>query len=77
MALFFHSIASLAMAECACARLIFTSFIGAPSLVCVDPRYLNWSTSSSVFPFSHTLEYDHGLMLLAIILLLSELISMP
>ena len=26
MALFFHSIASLVMAECACASLIFTSF---------------------------------------------------
>ena len=40
------------MAECACANLIFTSFIDVvPSLVCMDPRYLmNWSTSSSVFP---------------------------
>ena len=31
MALFFHSIASLAMAEFACVSLIFTSFTDVPS----------------------------------------------
>ena len=41
MALFFHSVASLVNAECACAGLIFTSFIDVPYLVCVNPRYLN------------------------------------
>ena len=41
MALFFHSTASLVMAECACTSLIITSFIDVPSLVSVDPRYLN------------------------------------
>ena len=77
MALFFHSIASLVMAKCACASLIFTLFIDVPSLVCVDPRYLNWFTSSSVFPCIHMLVDAVGLMLLARILLLSETISMP
>ena len=47
--MFFQSIASLVVAECACASLILTSFTNGPSLVCLDPRYLNWSTSSSVF----------------------------
>ena len=37
------------MAECACARLIVTSFIDVPFLVCVDPKYFNWSTSTSFF----------------------------
>ena len=45
MALFFRSIASLVMAECACVSLIFTSFTDVSYLVCVDPKYLNWSTS--------------------------------
>ena len=40
MALFFHSIASLVTAECACASLIFTSFIEVPSLVCVGCQSL-------------------------------------
>ena len=48
MALFFHSNASLVMAECACANLIFTSFIDVPSLVCVEPKYLNWFKHLSV-----------------------------
>ena len=74
MELFFHTIASLVMAECACTSLIF---IGVPSLVYVDPGYLNWSTSSSVFPYIYMLVDGHGLMLLTRILLLSELISMP
>ena len=56
------------MAVCAFASLIFTSFIDVLSLVCVDPKYLNWTTSSSV-------EDGLGLMLLTIILLLSVLIS--
>ena len=51
MALFFHGIASLVIAECACASLIIIFCIDVPSLVCVDPRYLNWPTSSSVFSF--------------------------
>ena len=42
MALFFHSIASLVMAQCAFASLIFTSFTDVRSLVCVEPKYLNW-----------------------------------
>ena len=40
MALFFHSTASLVVAECACASLIVTSFTDVPSLVCVEPKYL-------------------------------------
>ena len=44
------------------------------SLVCVDPKYLNWSTSSDIFAFIHMclLADDLGLMLLARILLLLE-----
>ena len=48
MALFLHSIASLVMSECARASLIFTSSTDVPSLVRVEPKYLNWYTSSSV-----------------------------
>ena len=61
------------------ASLIFTSFTDVPSLVLVyvDPKYLNWSNSSSVFPLIHILADGLGLMLLTIILLLSELIFMP
>ena len=78
MALFFHSsIASPVMAECACASLVFTSFTDVLSLVCVEPKYLNWSTSSSVCPFICMLVDGLGLMLLTRILLFSELISMP
>ena len=63
------------MAECACASLIFTSFIDVPSWVCVDPKYLNWSTSSIALPFIlHMLVDGLGLMPLRIILLLSELV---
>ena len=51
IALFFHSIASLDMAACACASLIFTSFTDFPYLLYVEPKYLNLSTSSSVCPF--------------------------
>ena len=51
MALFIHNITSLDMAKCACACLIFTSFVDVPSLVCVDPKYLNWPTSSSALSF--------------------------
>ena len=32
---------------------IFTSFIDVPSLVCMNPKYLNWSNSSSAVPFIH------------------------
>ena len=49
MALFSHGITSLVVAECACFSLIFTSFNYIPSLVCVDPECLNWSTSSGIF----------------------------
>ena len=49
MVLFFHSIASLVVAECACASLILTSFIDVLPLVCVDPRYLNWSRDLPAF----------------------------
>ena len=77
MALFFQGIASLFTAECACVSLIFTSLIDDPSSVCADPRYLNWSTYSSIFPFIHKTMVDGlGQMLLSRILLLSELISM-
>ena len=76
MALFFHSIASLVvMAECACASLIFTFFTDVLSLVCVEPKYMNWSTSLSVCPFICMLLGGLGLTLLTRILLLSELIQ--
>ena len=77
MALFFHSAASPVMAKCACTSLIFTSVMDVPFLVCVNPKYLNWSTFSSSFPFVYILVDGLGLMLLMRILLLSELISMP
>ena len=77
MVLFFHSIASLVMVQCACASLNFTSFTDVPSLVCVEPKYLNWFTSPIVCPFISMLEDGLGLMLLTRILLLLELISMP
>ena len=73
----YHSIASLFRTECACVSLIFTSFIDVPSLVCVDPRYLKWSTSSSVFPFIHMLISGIVLRLLTTILLLQQLVSIP
>ena len=75
MALFFHSIASLVMAECACASLIFTSFTDVPSLVCVEPKHLNWYTSSSVCLFTCMLVDGLDLMLLTRILVSSELVS--
>ena len=71
MQLFLHSIASFVIAECACASLMLTSFIDVPSLVCVDPRYMNWSTASRVFPFFHMLVDGLGLMRLTRGLLLS------
>ena len=46
LVLFFHSIAGLDMAEYDCASLIFTFLIGVPSFICVDPKYMNWSTAS-------------------------------
>ena len=55
MALFSLSTASLVMTECTCASLIFTSFNDVPPLVCVDPKYLNLSTSSNTFPYIHIL----------------------
>ena len=67
------------MTECACActSLIFSSFIGVLSLVCVDPRYLNQSTSSTIFSIIRILVDGLGLTLLTTILLLSKQISMP
>ena len=65
------------MAECVCASLTFTPFIDVPCLICVDSKYLNWSTSSSVFPFIPMLVNGYGLMLLTRGLLLSELFSVP
>ena len=53
MAWLFHSIAGLVVDEWACASLIWTSFIDAPSLVRADPRYLNWST-----PLLRTFSYS-------------------
>ena len=49
------------MAEWACASLILTSFNDVRSLVCVDTKYLNWSTSSNTFPFIHILVDGPGL----------------
>ena len=72
----FFPIANLVMAEHAYASLIFTSFIDVTPLVCVNPKYLNWSTSSSALPFIYVLVADLGLMLLTRIMLQSELISM-
>ena len=47
---------------------IYTSFNDIPSLVCVNPKYLNnWSTTSHTFPLIH--------ILMARILLLSQLNS--
>ena len=45
--LFFHSTASLVVAKCTGASLTFTSSNYVPSLVCVHPKYLNWSISSN------------------------------
>ena len=42
----------------------FTSFADVPSLVCVEPKYLNWSASSCVCPFICMLVDGLGLMLL-------------
>ena len=77
MALFFHSIDRLVMAECACASQICTSVTDVLSLVCVEPKSLNRSTSSSVCPFICLLVDGLHVMLLTRILLLPELISMP
>ena len=59
MALFCHAIANFVMTECA-----YISFIDVPSLVCEDPRYLNYSISFSVFPFIRLLIGGFALMLL-------------
>ena len=51
MVLFFQS-QSLVITECACASLIFTSFVDVPSSVCADPKCLKWFTSPMQrFPF--------------------------
>ena len=77
MALFFRSIVSLVLTECACASLILTSITDVPSLFCMEPEYLNWSTSSSVCPFFCMLVDGLGLVLQTRMLLLSELTFMP
>ena len=56
-------IASLFVAEWACASLIFISSIDVLSLGCVDHEYLNWSTSSSGFQFIHVLVVDENFAL--------------
>ena len=71
MALFFHSTASLVIAECACAGLIFTDV---SSVICADPMYLNWATCSSTFQLIHMLADGLSLMLLTRTSLLLELI---
>ena len=77
MALFSHSIASLFKAECASASLTFTSFSDVSPVACVDPKYLNWSTSN-VFSLVHPMMVDDlGLLLLTRMLLSSELMSIP
>ena len=48
------------MAECAWASLILTSFTDVRCLVCVEPKYLYWSTSSSVCPFIYMLVDGFG-----------------
>ena len=77
MIMLLYSIASLVMSECACVSLILTTFTDVPSLVCVEPKHLNWSTHSSVCPFMCILVDGLGSVLLTRILLLSEQISMP
>ena len=77
IALLFQSTASLVMAGCDCASLIFSSSNDIPSSVCVDLKYLNWFTSPSTFPFIPILVDGIGLMLLPTIMLFSEFISMP
>ena len=52
MALLLQSTASLVMAQCTCASLIFTSLNDAPSVVCMEPKYLNESISPSTFLFT-------------------------
>ena len=69
MVLFFHRTASLVMTEWA--HESQTSFIDVLYLVCVDLKYLKWSTSSNTFPFIHILVEGLGWMLLTRILLLS------
>ena len=43
--------ADLYLQSTACANMFFTSFVDAPSVICVDPKYLNWSSCSSISPF--------------------------
>ena len=74
---FFQRSARLVMAESACATVWSLLPLLMFRLWCVASRYLNWSISSSVFPFIHMLVDGLGLRLLAKILLMLELISMP
>ena len=45
------------MAQCIRVGLIFASFTDVPSLVRVNFKYLNWSTSLRTFPFIHVCWY--------------------
>ena len=69
IALFLCCTDSLVMPEWASASLTFTSFDDVISVVRVDPKYLNWSTSPNTFPFIRILVGGFGLMLLTRILL--------
>ena len=57
-ALFSTALLALSWAECICkcASLIFDSFNDVPSLVLVDPKYLNGSISSNTLTFIHILD---------------------
>ena len=77
MALFDQSMATLVMAESACASLIITSYTDVPLVACVYSKYLNCSPSSSTFPFIRILVGGLGLMLPMRNLPLLELISNP
>ena len=60
--LFFDNTASLVMAEYTCAHLRVTSLIGAPSLVNVDPNYLDWLMCYGDFPLTELIAHDDDLM---------------
>ena len=63
---------------CSCfQRLGFASPSVQSASRCVDPKYLNWCTSSSTFPSIYMLVDGLALTLLTRILLLLELISIP
>ena len=63
------------MVEYACISLILTSLVDVLSLICVNPRWLNWSTSSSTFPIFCILVDGLDLMLLTSICRTQQLFS--